>query len=247
MSCTENFVCNAKQRTIKWKYLDCIPKFFCRSPQTLVLLTVCCFAFSMTWAIFRHSSWAWIIQDIIGYFFCIFTITELRFPSFKILAGLQFSFFLYDVFMVYITPYLTPNGDSVMVQVATGGGSSEKVPFLFLVPHLLISQVQTVCEFPLQFSMLGFGDIIIPGFTGGYCAFFDMVNSHAHYYYFWVFLLSYGVGLILTFGALIITGMGQPALFFLVPTTLGSLALLAYVRREFKGFWNGPKLKESVN
>ena len=95
--------------------------------------------------------------------------------------------------------------------------------------------------------MLGFGDIIIPGFTGGYCAFFDMVNSHAHYYYFWVFLLSYGVGLILTFGALIITGMGQPALFFLVPTTLGSLALLAYVRREFKGFWNGPKLKESVN
>ena len=99
---------------------------------------------------------------------------------------------------------------------------------------------------PQQYSMLGYGDIIIPGFTGAYCMYFDIINTHAHYYYYWAFLGSYGVGLVLTFLALIITGNGQPALFFLVPCTCGTLALLAYVRKEFKGFWNGPKVKENV-
>ena len=94
-----------------------------------------------------------------------------------------------------------------------------------------------------QFSMLGYGDIIIPGFLGGYCAYFDMVNKHAHYYYYFMFIFSYGVGLILTFLALILSGQGQPALFFLVPCTLGSLTVLAYIRGELRCFWNGPKFK----
>ena len=97
-----------------------------------------------------------------------------------------------------------------------------------------------------QFSMLGYGDIIIPGFLGGYCAYFDMVNEHAHYYYYFMFIFSYGVGLILTFLALIISGQGQPALFFLVPATLGSLFVLSYVRGELKAFWNGPKFKAGL-
>ena len=63
----------------------------------------------------------------------------------KLLAG----FCLYDVFMVYITPYLTPQGDSIMVTVATGGGSKEKIPFLFLVPKINPSIVQESLNFPL--------------------------------------------------------------------------------------------------
>ena len=53
--------------------------------------------------------------------------------------------------------------------------------------------------------------------------------------------------LILTFVALILMATGQPALFFLVPSTVGSLLLCAYVRKETNFFWNGPKLKESLN
>ena len=50
----------------------------------------------------------------------------------------------------------------------------------------------------------------------------------------------------LTFLALILTGSGQPALFFLVPCTVGALTVLAYVRGELRPFWNGPKVKENV-
>jgi presenilin-like A22 family membrane protease len=149
--------------------------------------------------------------------------------------------------MVYITPYLTPKGDSIMVSVATGGSHPEKLPFLFLVPHLAVSELHSVCNIGLNYSMLGFGDIIIPGFLGGYCAYFDLLNVHAHYYYWWTFIFSYGFGLILTFVALILMATGQPALFFLVPSTVGSLLLCAYVRKETNFFWNGPKLKESLN
>jgi len=147
--------------------------------------------------------------------------------------------------MVYITPYLTPDSESVMVYVATGGGSKEKIPFLFLVPHFVTSKLTDLCR-SQQYSMLGYGDIIIPGFTGGYCSYFDLLNSHAHLYYYWTFLISYGVGLMLTFLALILTGSGQPALFFLVPCTVGALTVLAYVRGELRPFWNGPKVKENV-
>jgi len=222
--------------------------YFCRHIYVnvlVVLLCMACFGIAIVWFIFRHSDWAWILQDLIGYFFCIFVITELRIPSFQILCALQFSFCFYDIFMVYITPFMTPDNQSVMVSVATGQGSSEKIPFLFLVPHLNPSILQTLCM-GQQYSMLGYGDIIIPGFTGAYCMYFDIINTHAHYYYYWAFLASYGVGLILTFLALIITHTGQPALFFLVPCTCGTLALLAYVRKEFRGFWNGPKVKENV-
>jgi len=246
--CTESVTCPTRD-VRRWKLCDFIPQLFCRSgfPVTGVVLGVFCLSLSLTWFIFRHSSWAWILQDIIGYFFCIFTISELHLPNFKLLTLLLVGFCVYDVFMVYITPFLTPDGDSVMVSVATGGSNPEKLPFLFLVPHLAVSELHSVCNIGLSYSMLGFGDIIIPGFLGGYCAYFDLLNVHAHYYYWWTFIFSYGFGLILTFVALILMATGQPALFFLVPSTVGSLLLCAYVRKETTFFWNGPKLKESLN
>lgn len=246
--CTESITCPTRD-VRRWKFCDLIPQLFCRSgfPVAGVILSVFCLSLSITWFIFRHSSWAWILQDIIGYFFCIFTISELHLPNFKLLTLLLVGFCVYDVFMVYITPYLTPKGDSIMVSVATGGSHPEKLPFLFLVPHLAVSELHSVCNIGLNYSMLGFGDIIIPGFLGGYCAYFDLLNVHAHYYYWWTFIFSYGFGLILTFVALILMATGQPALFFLVPSTVGSLLLCAYVRKETNFFWNGPKLKESLN
>jgi hypothetical protein len=248
LDCTHSIRC-PKRHVPSWRCLDCIPHYLCRSgiSVAVLILTIGCFGFSFTWFIFRHEPWAWFLQDVIGYFFCIFTISELHLPNFKLLTLILAGFCAYDVFMVYITPYITPNGDSVMVAVATGGDNPEKLPFLFLVPHLRADPIQELCNLGLGFSMLGFGDIIIPGFLGGYCVFFDLVNSHSHFYYWWTFMFSYGAGLIMTFVALMLMSTGQPALFFLVPSTLGSLFLLCYVRKETKHFWQGPKVKETTD
>ena len=141
MDCTHRIRC-PKRHVPSWRCLDCIPHYLCRSgisvagkhphPHSdwygiqrtiflVLILTLGCFGFSLTWFIFRHEPWAWFLQDVIGYFFCIFTVSELHLPNFKLLTLILAGFCAYDVFMVYITPYITPNGDSVMVAVATGG------------------------------------------------------------------------------------------------------------------------------
>lgn len=51
--------------------------------------------------------------------------------------------------------------------------------------------------------------------------------------------VAYGIGLLITYGALYVMSRAQPALLYLVPSTLLSVALLSLCRKEFKHFWNG--------
>ena len=52
-------------------------------------------------------------------------------------------------------------------------------------------------------------------------------------------LAGYSVGLLATLLALALMRQAQPALLYLVPTTLGSVTVLALVRREFVLFFTG--------
>ena len=84
------------------------------------------------------------------------------------------------------------NGESVMVEVATGGGSStngtggsdsvnEQLPMVLRVPrvgHYALS----VCQQP--YSLLGFGDILVPGMLVGFCHGFDLATSSRHKVYY---------------------------------------------------------------
>merc|ERR1711935_947183 len=240
-SCTSRYTLN--HRAASWGRFDCLRHY----PIAALVLYACCFAFTITWFVNRHSPWGWILQDIIGFFFCIYTIGELRLPNFKMLTFLLIGFAIYDLFMVYVTPYLTPSKESVMVYVATGGDNPEKMPFLFLMPHLRQSDFIDLCHQTRGFSMLGFGDLIIPGLLGGYAIYFDIFNEHKRFYYWWSFIISYGAGLLMTFAALFLMNSGQPALVFIVPSCLTALLLCATCRGEMSHFWNGPKMKESLN
>ena len=57
----------------------------------------------------------------------------LRMPSLKICSILLGILFFYDIFFVFITPLLTKNGKSVMVEVATGGETGEQLPMVLKV------------------------------------------------------------------------------------------------------------------
>jgi len=52
-------------------------------------------------------------------------------------------------------------------------------------------------------------------------------------------LSAYGIGLLLTFVALAVMKMGQPALLYLVPCTLLTSLAVALWRRELPQFWSG--------
>ncbi|PIO33600.1 hypothetical protein AB205_0093730 [Aquarana catesbeiana] len=86
---------------------------------------------------------------------------------------------LYDIYS-YMDPHVE-NGESIMVEVAAGPSEkSEKLPVVIRVPRLQYSAL-TLCEIPM--SLLGFGDIIVPGLLVAYCKRFDVRTSSSSIYY----------------------------------------------------------------
>ncbi|CAK8676848.1 signal peptide peptidase-like 2B [Clavelina lepadiformis] len=217
--------------------------FLKNRPSVLgILLFLLCMSFSVTWAICRKKWFAWLLQDILGVGFCIYMIKAIRLPNFKICTLLLSLFFVYDVFYVFITPLLTKNNESVMVHVATGGSgkTKEELPMLFKLPKLELLALAKCTELP--YSLLGYGDVLLPGLHVGFCATWDfktsaksMVKLHSYYI---AAVLGYGIGLILTFIAMYVMMVGQPALLYLVPCCLLSTFFVALKRNELKDIWN---------
>ncbi|ETE64244.1 Signal peptide peptidase-like 2A, partial [Ophiophagus hannah] len=143
-------------------------------------------------------------------------------------AQLQGLLLLYDVFFVFITPYITKSGESIMVEVAVGPFESseksdgnlmdasaeqsaphEKLPVVFKVPRLDLSPA------------------VSPG-----CVLQQIRCANQLF-------LPYGAGMVLTFVCLVLMKKAQPALLYLVPCTLIPCVLVALYRKEMKKFWNG--------
>ena len=128
-----------------------------------------------------------------------------------------------------------------MVSIATGGDgkSQEELPMLFKLPRLGYSPYKK-CG-PLPYSLLGFGDVILPGLHIGYCAVWDYAISTTvrRHPYFIAGIIGYGIGLILTFVGMYLMAAGQPALLYLTPSCLISTLIVSIKRKELAAIWNG--------
>jgi len=135
------------------------------------------------------------------------------FNGFILLSGL----FVYDIFWVF--------GTDVMVTVA----KSFDAPIKLLFP-------QPDGSAP---SLLGLGDIVIPGIFISLMLRFDYSlllkasQKQAEKIYFWTVLFSYFIGLTVTVLVMYVFHAAQPALLYLVPACLGSSSVLALARGEF--------------
>ncbi|XP_043530510.1 signal peptide peptidase-like 2A isoform X1 [Chiloscyllium plagiosum] len=222
-----------------------IPYWKCKVPYIqrrievrLVMLALFCVTMASIWVAFRNADrWIWTLHDFLGVAFCLNFMKTLKMPHFKSCVILLVLLLIYDVFFVFITPYFTKNHESIMVEVAAGSGSTtgEKLPVVIRVPRLMPS-VATLCGTP--FSILGFGDIIVPGLLVAYCRRFDLQINTSNIYFI-LCTTAYAVGMVLTFIVLIVTKMAQPALLYLVPCTLLTCAVTAWIRKEVKIFWAG--------
>ncbi|KAM9410370.1 signal peptide peptidase-like 2A isoform 2-T2 [Pholidichthys leucotaenia] len=234
------------------------------SARSLLLASVC-ITIAVIWAVYRNEDrWIWILQDLLGIAFCLNFLKTISVSNFKICVILLSLLLLYDVFFVFITPFFTKNGVSIMVEVALGPDASaektqgnmvkipaepqaptEKLPVVMRVPRFS-AWAQNVCG--MQFSVLGYGDIIVPGLLVSYCSKFDAWINSRRKIYFVCCSLAYLMGMILTFAVMLLTQMGQPALLYLVPFTVITSAVLAACRGEMKQFWTGtPYQREELN
>ncbi|XP_041644875.1 signal peptide peptidase-like 2A isoform X2 [Cheilinus undulatus] len=225
------------------------------SVRSLILAAVC-ISIAVVWGVYRNEDrWIWILQDLLGIAFCLNFMKTISLSNFKICVILLSLLLLYDVFFVFITPFFTKNGVSIMVQVALGPDASaektqgnmvevpaepqtpsEKLPVVMRVPRFS-AWAQNLCG--MQFSILGYGDIIVPGLLVAYCSRFDVWINSRRKIYFLSCCTAYLLGMIVTFAVMLLSGMGQPALLYLVPFTLITSAVLAGCRGEMRQFWTG--------
>lgn len=263
-----------------------IPSHTCHKPCTcqlgpLNIFTLFAMMISITlitiWYVYRQAYWAWVLQDLLGAAVCITIISVYRLGNMRVITLILLGFFLYDIFFVFITPYIpffqpsnpststttttttarTPFGlmntqtigtkkisrnPSVMEQVALGiGTDGEVVPLLFALPMFIPESEIDPC-LTLRKSMLGFGDIILPGILLTFCKIFDIAGGNRWPIYYIQSIVSYFIGLSITHLALYLMNTAQPALLYLVPCILLSTIITGLCRGELKELYTGKRI-----
>ncbi|ONK64996.1 uncharacterized protein A4U43_C07F32370 [Asparagus officinalis] len=151
----------------------------------------------------------WLANNILGIAFCIQGIEMLSLGSFKTGAILLVGLFFYDIFWVFFTP--------VMVSVA----KSFDAPIKLLFP---------TSDAARPFSMLGLGDIVIPGIFVALALRFDVSRGKQNRYFNSAFF-GYTLGLVVTIVVMNWFQAAQPALLYIVPGVIGCVGVHC--------LWNG--------
>ena len=164
----------------RWRPTAAVPLLGVVSP-TSAAVAVGCLGLGVLWAVERDAAYAWVLQDVLGIAFMAQCLGSIELRSLKTATIALVLFLLYDVFFVFVTPYIS-GGSSVMVQAATGDATfspntgcyayKQMLPFLIRVPRLVTPPCDCASD-----SMLGFGDVVFPGLLVTLGARFDCVRA----------------------------------------------------------------------
>jgi len=176
------------------------------------------FVFSIIVGAWYMSHKHWIANNVLGLAFSIQGISLLSLGSYKVGCILLSGLFFYDIFWVF--------GTEVMVTVA----KSFDAPVKLLFPKSLFAE-------SLQFSMLGLGDIVIPGIFIALLLRFDAKHSHRakrifKKTYFKTAFVAYTLGLATTIIVMHTFQAAQPALLYLVPFCIGASLITALANSQ---------------
>lgn len=207
----------------------------------------------------------WLLMDAMGMGLCVAFIAFVRLPSLKVSTLLLTGLLIYDVFWVFFSSYIF--NANVMVKVATRpaenpvnvmakkfhlGGLAREAPKLSLPGKLVFPSMHNMGHF----SMLGLGDIVMPGLLLCFVLRYDaykksqMIHSAEagiptpnHFNritYFHCSLIGYFLGLLTATVSSEVFKAAQPALLYLVPFTLLPLLVMAYVKGDLRRMWDEP-------
>lgn len=177
----------------------------------------------------------WLIRNAISMNLAIWAISQLTLKNLKSGVFILTALFVYDIYFVF--------GTTVMVTVAT----NIDLPIKLALP----SKFNTVLN-NFEFSILGLGDIVLPGIFIALCYKYDiwqwhyvnvdtefhLLNWHYVGVYFVTALISYTIALAACMCALTIFGTAQPALLYIVPSLLVSTLTVAWARGDLAQFWS---------
>lgn len=154
----------------------------------------------------------WIANNTLAFAIAIVGIEAIQLKTYAVSAILLCGLFLYDVFWVF--------GTDVMVTVAKGIDGPIKLVF-----------PQTIFGDHDAKTMLGLGDIVIPGFFISQMFRFSCAIGRRGFYYH-VAMAAYFLSLVNTMVVMVVFRHAQPALLYIVPWLLISTLLVAAMRGD---------------
>ncbi|PRW61442.1 signal peptide peptidase-like [Chlorella sorokiniana] len=155
----------------------------------------------------------WFANNMLGLAFSLQGIEHLSLGAVQNGVILLCGLFFYDIFWVFATP--------VMVSVA----KNFEAPIKLLFPRPWDAPVGGKA----QFSMLGLGDIVIPGIFVAIMLRYDVAHRAR---YFYSAFAGYAAGLVATIVVMNVFKAAQPALLYIVPGVLGATFAHAVVHGE---------------
>ncbi|GAA5856807.1 hypothetical protein JCM8547_008853 [Rhodosporidiobolus lusitaniae] len=179
----------------------------------------------------------WILSNIAALSFAFNAVSLLYLDSFVTGALLLSGLFSYDIWWVFGSKAVFGKGADVMVSVAT----SFEAPIKLLAPKDIRKAV--------DFSLLGLGDIVLPGIFIALARRFDYhlalsrsttpITPSSRYPkpYFTTCFVAYIAGLVTTMVVMHYFRAAQPALLYLSPACILSVAAVAAVKGEWKALW----------
>ncbi|KAH0785559.1 peptidase A22B family protein [Histomonas meleagridis] len=184
-------------------------------PVPFYLFDVILYLIGISINIWYYKTRSCVANDIIAFCIAFFAILSIRIEKFTAAAPFLWSLLIYDTFFVYST--------DVMSSVATNLQGPVKLQF----------------DLPSGTSILGLGDLVIPGIFISVCSRFDafikkVVGKKSPYWI--VAMVGYAAAMVLTDFVCNITGSGQPALLFITPALTLPIVTLAFVRKEQYAF-----------
>lgn len=181
----------------------------------------------------------WVYNNCMALIFCIHALQSMFIGNFKNGFMLLTLLFFYDIFFVF--------GTDVMLTVAKGIDAPIKLQF----PKDYSGEKPT-------YSILGLGDIVIPGIFVSLCLRFDFLkaldtkkldklietdNQPMKYLietamncpksYFWAVNIGYLLAMVCTIVVMLIFDHGQPALLYLVPGCCFAVLGTAFMKGEY--------------
>ncbi|CAG8546162.1 1669_t:CDS:2 [Funneliformis mosseae] len=190
--------------------------------------------FSLLLTAYYVATKNWIASNIFGLAFAFNAIQMLSIDSFKTGMILLSGLFFYDIFWVF--------GTEVMVTVA----KSFDAPIKVVWPKQWFGLQP---DEALQFTMLGLGDIVVPGIYVALCLRFDhnlylkkhpnaKKNSIYPTTYFNNCFAAYILGLITTIVVMHTFKAAQPALLYLSPACILSVLVTGIAKNQLKEVFN---------
>jgi minor histocompatibility antigen H13 len=185
----------------------------------------------------------WTLNNIFGICFSIFGIANILLGQFKVGFILLGLLFFYDIFWVF--------GTDVMVTVAKSLDGPIK---------LMFPKAEGYGTTITDFSIIGLGDIVIPGVFVALMIRYDFIKyieknqthtevdfSFKNFNFFLTTMFGYFLGIVTTLVIMNVFNHAQPALLYLVPGCLFSSLLNALLRGQLTTLWNFDEEVEMKN